>query len=283
MTVVEYNDIKLMKTRANKIKKGIENMKRKKLFSMVAALGLVATIGIGATLAYLSDKVDPIVNTFTVGDVDITLTEPDWDPEDAKDLTTGAEVSKNPIVTNTGANEAYILLSVNGMDKMAGKGFECVYDQANWQLVNADGTNRVVEDDPLTAIDESKQLVDGYYKYTQGALPVGEKTPALFTKVVFNGDEIVNGEYEVEAILKTDADGKVVDGSIDHYVINGLEGKTFATYDEARTYILENLRDKASDTFDLVLQASAVQTSSEYTFEEAEKWVPLAVNTIKAK
>ncbi len=42
-------------------------MKKKKLLTMLTALVLVAVVGVGATLAYLSDKTLALTNTFTVG------------------------------------------------------------------------------------------------------------------------------------------------------------------------------------------------------------------------
>lgn len=48
---------------------------KKKLIAAVAALALVASVGAGATLAYLTDTTDAVVNTFTVGKVDIALDE----------------------------------------------------------------------------------------------------------------------------------------------------------------------------------------------------------------
>ena len=42
-------------------------MNKKKLTTTLASLALVGALGIGATLAYLSDQSDPITNTFTVG------------------------------------------------------------------------------------------------------------------------------------------------------------------------------------------------------------------------
>lgn len=51
----------------------------KKLIT-AASIALAACVAIGGTIAYLTDKTDTITNTFTVGNVDITLTE-----EGAKD------------------------------------------------------------------------------------------------------------------------------------------------------------------------------------------------------
>ncbi|MBR3319707.1 SipW-dependent-type signal peptide-containing protein [Candidatus Saccharibacteria bacterium] len=47
---------------------------KKVVLSTAAVLG-VAALAAGGTIAYFTDKVDPITNTFTVGDVDISLYE----------------------------------------------------------------------------------------------------------------------------------------------------------------------------------------------------------------
>ena len=43
-------------------------MNKKKTATMVASLALVGAIGVGATLAYLSDKSNSLRNTFTIGE-----------------------------------------------------------------------------------------------------------------------------------------------------------------------------------------------------------------------
>ena len=42
-------------------------MKNKKALKLIGALALVATVGVGATLAYLTDKSNIVTNSFTVG------------------------------------------------------------------------------------------------------------------------------------------------------------------------------------------------------------------------
>ena len=47
---------------------------RKPVFALLA-VALVAALGVGATVAWLSDKTATVTNTFTMGEVDITLVE----------------------------------------------------------------------------------------------------------------------------------------------------------------------------------------------------------------
>ena len=66
-----------------------------------AALIVCATVA--GTLAWLTDKTEPVVNTFTVGDINITLTESD--NLDLK-MVPGKDISKDPKVTVKAGSEA---------------------------------------------------------------------------------------------------------------------------------------------------------------------------------
>ena len=63
-------------------------MKKKNLLISLLSLALVAVIGVGATLAYFTDKTDVKNNVFTTGMVDITLTDTS-DSEKATETETG--------------------------------------------------------------------------------------------------------------------------------------------------------------------------------------------------
>ena len=53
----------------------------RKLVAGLLAVILVLGCGIGATLAWLTDKTETVTNTFTAGEVDITLKESPYDPD----------------------------------------------------------------------------------------------------------------------------------------------------------------------------------------------------------
>lgn len=86
-------------------------MNKKKLITTLGVLSLAATISIGGTVAYLTDK-DAADNKFTVGKVEVELEEPDWDEDEHQDLQAGESVEKDPHITNTGVNDAYVYLEV---------------------------------------------------------------------------------------------------------------------------------------------------------------------------
>jgi len=121
---------------------------KKKLVATVIAAALVASVGIGSTLAYLHDVTDtPAINTFTIGDVEIDLDEPAWQPVKGEDMLPGATVNKNPIVTNVGQTEAFIGIRVDGMEELAAQGFLVKSNSNNAEL------DAKYENDDLT--DES--------------------------------------------------------------------------------------------------------------------------------
>lgn len=74
---------------------------KKKVLSIVAVV-LVLCCAIGGTLAWLTDKTDPVVNTFTVGDINIELTETTTNYK----MVPGNTISKDPKVTVKANSEA---------------------------------------------------------------------------------------------------------------------------------------------------------------------------------
>ena len=79
------------------------------------AMVLVLSLGVGATWAYFTASKE-VVNTFTFGSVDIELTEPAWDADAEHPATPGVEYTKDPIVTNTGENGAWVRMHVTVSD-----------------------------------------------------------------------------------------------------------------------------------------------------------------------
>ena len=74
-----------------------------RLFVLMLALVLVLGCAVGGTVAWLVAKTDPVVNTFTYGDINITLTETTG--EDYK-IIPGVDIGKDPKVTVKAGSEA---------------------------------------------------------------------------------------------------------------------------------------------------------------------------------
>ena len=164
---------------------------------LCVALAVVA-IG-GATLAYFTDT-KTANNTFTMGDVKITLDETDvTNPEGARvtsntyDVYPGAVVTKDPIVHNVGKNGAYIRAIVtveNGMNWLG------LYNENVWTAPQEAAFNAMINN----TLGTGWELVDIAYdmsgpnhptsdfvatlKYTSVLAPNADTT-AMFSQIAF--------------------------------------------------------------------------------------------------
>ena len=110
--------------------------------SLVAALA--ATAVIGGTLAYFTDTTEEKINTFTVGNVDITLDEPEWDQDDAV-LIPGREIAKNPTITvEADSQRAYTFMKVKLSDDFAAL-LKTYAETKGYNLSNEDDRNALIE------------------------------------------------------------------------------------------------------------------------------------------
>lgn len=76
-----------------------------KLFVMMLALVLVFGCAVGGTIAWLTAETAPVVNTFTYGDINITLTETKPENRQAT-IIPGVDIEKDPKVTVKKDSEA---------------------------------------------------------------------------------------------------------------------------------------------------------------------------------
>lgn len=106
---------------------------KKKVVAAIMSVALVAAVGIGGTLAYLSSQSDVVNNTFTIGhgydDQAITLDEKNIDNSPAnqerdtenvyKNMVPGKHFVKDPTVhIKSGSIESYIFVRVTGLDQL---------------------------------------------------------------------------------------------------------------------------------------------------------------------
>ena len=153
---------------------------KKKITAIALVVCLVAVAVVGGSLAYFTDNAEK-TNTFTVGNVDITLTEPNWDASGSKDALEaypGEPLAKDPTVTNDGANPCFVRIKVEGLDCLGADAGMITYrtDYRDGKL----GENWVLN------------TADGYFYYTK-VLEAGKTTDALFDQIVIptgltNGD-----------------------------------------------------------------------------------------------
>lgn len=87
---------------------------KKKLTLVVTSVLLVAALVIGGTLAYFTDTTETKTNEFTVGNVDIELTEPAWNADELHNLMPGATFEKDPTITvQEKSQDAWVFMEVS--------------------------------------------------------------------------------------------------------------------------------------------------------------------------
>lgn len=172
---------------------------KKALFIMLSA-ALIVCATVAGTLAWLTDTTAPVVNTFTVGDINITLTESE--NLDLK-MVPGQPIEKDPKVTVKDGSEACWLFvkvdkSVNFDSFMtfemadgwiALSGYAGVYYR-NVDATNADTGFDVLKDNKVTVRDTvTKTMLEGV-KNAEDGTP-NENAPTLtFTAYAVQKDGI---------------------------------------------------------------------------------------------
>ena len=88
-------------------------MNKKK--TIIAAIVLLLVLLVGGAIAYFTDS-ETKTNTFTIGNIDISLTETAYDAltqAQRENLMPGQEVAKDPVIKNeSAANKAYVFAKV---------------------------------------------------------------------------------------------------------------------------------------------------------------------------
>ena len=127
--------------------------KNKTLKVLVAVLSviLVMCLTVAGTLAYLQVKTEPVVNTFSPSNIDLTLVETnvdgDSDKENAYKMVPGTDISKDPKVTVVADVACYVFVVVNAENGVKLEGQSTATDYityavaAGWNLL--DGTTNV--------------------------------------------------------------------------------------------------------------------------------------------
>ena len=122
----------------------------KKTLVLVLTIALVLTIGAAGTLAWLTSTPDAVTNTFTIGELAITLDEPSW-TDDSK-LYPGAVIDKDPTVTVAADSEkCYVFVKVDVSADIAAVA-TLDYNTTDWTLLE-DGVYYMVVDATTTDTD----------------------------------------------------------------------------------------------------------------------------------
>ena len=153
--------------------------------TLVALLSLVLLLGcsLSGTLAWLADKTDPVTNTFTVGDIDITLVETTTDYK----IVPGVNIAKDPKVTVEADSEAcWLFVKV---------------DEDNWPtFTESDGTTTTRKVDYAIATGWTKltgvEGVDNVYYRQVGASDKAQQFYVLADNTVTVSDTLTKGELQ---------------------------------------------------------------------------------------
>lgn len=173
-------------------------MKNKKLGKLLVACGLVAALGVGATLAYFTDQ-ENVTNVITMGHVDITLTEPSFPQSgEVENVKPGDTIDKDPTVTvATESEDAYIRLKV----KFTGLEDSQVRDLMS---KNGDGSYKYLDINSRywreEAVTNEENTYYFYYVNGSGVLTAGDVV-TLFEHVNIPktwGNEIVDKTFNIE-------------------------------------------------------------------------------------
>lgn len=181
-------------------------MKHKKFIFMLTVLVLL--MAAGGVSAYFT-SMDQNTNTWTTGNITIELREPEYGkatPAERENITPNQELTKDPLIKNTGSNEAYVFLQFS-------------VPKANVKTADADGTLQPSVQQELfsytihsgwTKVSEDNSSADSNsYIYAYGSssgctpLSSGTSTPPLFqnSRIVFKniveGQELQNKKLEI--------------------------------------------------------------------------------------
>lgn len=161
---------------------------KKRILSIALVVAMVAILAAGS-FAYFVDT-DSKDNTFTVGNVDIKLTEPKWDEVGSKDADTvyaGEPLAKDPTVTNDGANPCFVRVKVEGLNQFGDKGaittrynYANGYNETDWTYYN------------------------GYYYYNGVLAAEGGKTTPVFDQIVMPTG-LKGGEEAAPVVVSAEA------------------------------------------------------------------------------
>ena len=168
------------------------------------AAALIALMAIGSTFAYFVDR-DSVTNNFTVGDVEISVSEPNWDPDEGTDITPNKVIKKDPKITNEGVNDAFVFMRVT-------------VPRATVKTANYDGTlNARVNQDLFTFTanngwkliksDNGTLSTEYVYAYAGDKMTVlkpGASTPTIFDTVKFINiiEEQLDGQ-DLDIVIET--------------------------------------------------------------------------------
>lgn len=193
-------------------------MKKKNLITAAVSLALVAVVGVGATLAYFTDKTETKKNVFSAGKVSINLIDETWDVDGQvkgeyyeKDGITGiqyedimpGDVLSKVVGVETAADsqDAYVAVRVTVTDVVAPNAAGIVLPEEITAQIS-DIIAAEVDGDLWASRDMGNGDVIYYFK---SVVPADTQNLVLFDKIPLPGSEWNNAYAELSFDVEVQA------------------------------------------------------------------------------
>lgn len=193
-------------------------MKKKNLITAAVSLALVAVVGVGATLAYFTDKTETKKNVFSAGKVSINLIDETWDVDGQvkgeyyeKDGITGiqyedimpGDVLSKVVGVETAADsqDAYVAVRVTVTDVVAPNAAGIVLPEEITAQIS-DIIAAEVNGDLWASRDMGNGDVIYYFK---SVVPADTQNLVLFDKIPLPGSEWNNAYAELSFDVEVQA------------------------------------------------------------------------------
>ena len=172
----------------------------KKKLTIVVSLFLVLALSIGGTIAWLTDT-DSVTNTFTIGKVDITLTEPAGAAvEYDYSIVPGAVYAKDPTITvTTDSEDCWLFVKIEDKNNTNDAGakyitYEVRTGEGNWTQLTTDKAGNDITAQQIYYRKVAKDAeTKTFYVLTEGT-PTDTTTSGKNGVVTANGATITS-EY----------------------------------------------------------------------------------------
>lgn len=190
---------------------------KKQVLAGALAASIAAVAIAGASLAYFTDT-ETKDNNFSIGKVNITLTEDSWGVEDdLENVYPGEPLAKDPNVVNETENPVFVRIKVEGLSEDVFSRYQWAdgYNTAKWQYNGADGCYYYYDAENKTGILDGKA-----------------ETGVLFDQIVLSknvGNDMANKAMSV----KVTAEAIQAQGARATFGEPGKEGDTVYNMDVA--------------------------------------------------
>ncbi len=147
---------------------------KKKLTAVALVVCMLAIMLVGASLAYFTDT-DDATNTFTMGKVDITLTEPAWTSADkALKVFPGQSYDKDPTITvEQDSEDCYLVATVT------------ISNLADLEAIYAEDETGVLQDWGLSLAGKGKMVSGGVADLTAAPAVKNDVSGTMLGDVAF--------------------------------------------------------------------------------------------------